>query len=123
MGDIVQVEPRAVAPVMCHFQGGAIVSDPVDTEGYEICGVACPASFAGTTMTIRAAEKENGTYQDVIDEQTGALVSIKVNANQTTLIPGNHVGIGLLRWLKFVSNSNQPANTVAHVFLLRKHGA
>lgn len=57
-GEIVQIEAYPKPPLKVRFPVGQPISDPIDTEGYNLTGMLFPDSWSGgATLTVLVAEK------------------------------------------------------------------
>jgi hypothetical protein len=102
----------------------ARVSPEIDTEGFEVTGLAVPLNFTGTTITFQAAERGGGSFQNVCDA-TGAEVVLTVAAGRVVAIGGAST-LAFLRHLKIRSGtaaSPTVQGSNVRLLLIRKQGA
>ena len=117
MGQDVQISARGTGAVPCNIANGAVLSDAVDLEGFELVGIAIPTNFQGTTMGFQSAEKIDGTYQ-VVRNTTGD-ISLTCAPSRVLVIPTTDT-LPFLRFLKLVVSAQ---NANVRLFLFRKQGA
>jgi hypothetical protein len=110
MGNIVQVEPRAHAPIPAIIRSGNSLSDAIDLEGYDLKAVEMPVVWtSANAMTFQAAEKIGGTYQNVYDD-AGNEVSVSASNSRCIKIGATlSKDLAGLRFLKIRSGTSASA--------------
>ncbi|SRR6266566_2500812 len=123
MGQDIQINARGTGAVPVTIAAGQSLSPEIDTEGFELTGLAVPLGFSGSQITFAAAERPGGTFLSVRD--TGAEVVVNVAAGRIVAI-GATTTLASLRHLKVragtaASPTTQGSNV--RLLLLRKQGA
>ena len=87
---------------------GATESGVIDLSGGKVAAIEFPAAFTGATVTLKAADKQDGTFKAVVND-TGTAYSITVTANSIVALDSVSLGIAAIRFIKLVSVSAEGA--------------
>src|SRR6266478_234266 len=98
MGQDIQINARGTGAVPVTIAAGQSLSPEIDTEGFEVAGLAVPLGFSGSTITFAAAERGGGTFLRVRDG-TGAEIVVNVQAGRVVAI-GSASTLAYLRYPK-----------------------
>ncbi len=98
--------------------GNTEATGSVDTIGWLVSAIICPAEFDGTTITFKAASRIDGTFRPVHNVD-GTLLTVTTAASRHVLLePQTFAGA---RYLKLVCGSAQSGtDTVLKVALHRE---
>ena len=70
--------------------------------------IACPASFASTTITVYCSDSQSGTFRQLVDTD-GADVALTVEASKVFDFP---VALFAAHWVKLVTDADDSSRAV-----------
>lgn len=103
--------PRREASVT--IGDGETESGVLDTLHYRIGTLHFDSEFDGTTLTFKASQEPDGTFQDVYDD-SGSQVSLTVAADRAVALASEGAAMALagFRYLKLVAGAQTNATNI-----------
>jgi len=109
MAESTHFQPIVTHNLTATIADAATESGAVDLSGTTLVGVAFPAEFDGTAVTVKAASTSGGTYVNVYDNN-GLQLSLTAAASRViTIDPVKTAG---LQYIKLVAGTAQTGATV-----------